>query len=67
VSIAVIHVTTHERCMCKYVKKTVFGVGFRHLPVVTRAAVHVPCITIIDTIILNIHTNDAYYSDTYLW
>jgi hypothetical protein len=27
---------------------------------------HVTCITIIDTIILHIHTKDAYNCDTYL-
>jgi hypothetical protein len=54
--------------VCKYVKKTVFGMGFRHLPVVASTldtpimfSFRYTCITIIDTIILHIHTNDAYY------
>jgi hypothetical protein len=50
--------------VCKYVKKTVFGV-IPYLKYTNtsprRQRKYVTCITIIDKIILSNYTNDAYY------
>jgi hypothetical protein len=56
---------TTERCICN--SMTYWHIGIWAYATYPLGGSCGSCITIIDTIILHIHTNDAYYYDNDIW
>jgi Na+-translocating ferredoxin:NAD+ oxidoreductase RnfE subunit len=63
--VSFIHIILYIPSVQAAVVSTGAAVGAAELQGQVRLSIYILCITIIDTIILHTHTNDAYTYDTY--